>query len=426
MWPFVQKAAPVRDVADAPVQSDVFYLNSGIGVALVKWSDAIAMQEAMRHPITYRALNKIAESVQQARFYVDEDPYATTAERANTRTRLKAIQSLLDSPNMDMTAAQFRYWAALNYAGYGRVAVKVGFSATQPDLPNGIYPLETRLVQSFMNNRGYVDSYKYGDGDGAEKYPSRQTWKPTDKKGFVDQIWKPGLKGYQNKDDTNSPLQSVGLPSAIIRALLIRAAETASGHPNVRYLVTYSKNLTEPQKEVLRKHLNNDAQTGGENSGRILTLQNAGDIVIHKLDNDLSDIHSKMPADDMARLIFGAFGIPIALAGLGAADAAKFAGNFDGSRAAFWQDTIIPGYVEPITQGLTRMLCPAGLRIVADLDSIPALMPARIAAMKDAAPVTFLTTNEKRALFGWGPTTEIPPTVAAAGAAPTAKEPPDA
>jgi phage portal protein BeeE len=117
-----------------------------------------------------------------------------------------------------------------------------------------------------------------------------------------------------------------------------------------------------------------------------------------------------MPSDDMARLIFGAFGIPIALAGMGAADGAKFAGNYVESRAAFWEDTIIPDYVSPLMQGMTRLLCPTGVRIVADLDEIPALKKSRVTSMVEADGIGFLTTNEKRELYGWEETNAIPAT----------------
>jgi hypothetical protein len=118
----------------------------------------------------------------------------------------------------------------------------------------------------------------------------------------------------------------------------------------------------------------------------------------------------------MARLIFGGFGIPIALAGMGAADAAKFASNYVESRSAFWEDTIVPGYISPIAVGLTQALCPVGLVIVPDLDSVPAMMAARLTSMKDLQGVLFLTTSEKRELFGYEATTLIPEFTAAKAA----------
>lgn len=403
------KAAPPRAPTDAPVQPDIQYLNMGdYGVAVVRFDDHIAMEMALRHPIVYRALNKIAEAVSQVRWMVEIDQNASPSEQEGNVVQRKALQSALDHPNPDMTPAQFRYWLALNYAGYGRVPMKVTWSVDNAKV-NGLYPLEVRQVSAVFNSRGVVEAYEYGSGEGAQRWPARAEWRPRGElSGAVIQIWKPGLKGYQHRDDVSSPLQAIGLPAQVIKSLLIRAIKTADGHPNVRYMVTCSKTLTSNQMDALRKHLAEESRSGGVGSGSVPILQNAADVEIHKLDNDLSDIHSKVPSDDMARLIFGAFGIPLAVSGIGASDAAKFTGNFADSRVSFWQDTVLPAYVEPLFQSLSKALCPPGLVINPDRNSIPALLAARVEAMRAVSFVSFLTTDEKRALFGLGPTTELP------------------
>lgn len=415
---FFTKAKPERSITDAPVQPQVMYLNSGLAVALVKWDDKIAAAQAMRHPIVHRAMDKIASSVQQVRFLVQEDPYATASERRDKATQRNYIQTVLNSPNDEMAAPQFRYWMGLVYAAYGRVPMRVTTRAMDPLVANAIYPLDAAYVYAKQNGRGQITHYEYGQGDTKETYPSLTTYRqaPTPG-GFAMQLWRPGLKGYQHKDDANNVLQSIGLPAQVIKSLLLRTIATAEGHPNVRYLVTCEKTLTDPQKEALKKHLNEDHGPGGPDAGKVPILQNVGNIQIHTLDNDLSDIHTKMPSDDMARLIFGAFGVPIALAGMGAADAAKFASNYAESRTAFWQDTIVPSYVSPIAEGLTRALCPAGLVVVPDLDTVPAMMHARLAGMKELKDVTFLTTTEKRALFGYEQTAALPEAQAAPASA---------
>lgn len=409
MFEMFQKAVPVRALADAPVQPQIMYLTSGTSVAIVQWNDRIAAASAMKHPIVHRALDKIASSVQQCRFLVTKDPFSTATETSGTATALKKLQAVLDNPNPEMTAPQFRYWMALTYAVYGRTPLRVTLGALDSTIANALYPLDAGFVFSKPNIYGGINAYEYGQQNDKQTFPSLTAYKANpDGKGFVTQFWKPGLKGYHHKDDGNSPLQSLGLPAQVITSLLRRAIATAEGHPNVRYLVTCSKTLTVDQKKALADHLNQDHGPSGPDAGKVPILQNAADVVIHTLDNDLSDIHSKMPSDDMARLIFGGFGIPIALAGMGAADAAKFASNYVESRAAFWEDTIVPSYLEPIATGLTQALCPAGLVIVPDLDTVPAMMASRILSMKELKDVQWLTTDEKRALFGYDPTTAIP------------------
>lgn len=390
-----------RSEKDFPVQPTVMYLDGSVGVQVITFNDVMAAHLAMRHPIVYRALDKIASSVQQISWFAMPDDSKRSKERAGTRA-VAEVQELLDSPNGEMTPAMLRYWLALTYASYGRVPVKVGHKITGSRAANGIYPLEARYVDVFRNRRGIAERYEYGHTEEKEVYPSRQAWERNrDSNGFIDQIWRPGLRGLQHRDDCNTPLNAINLPAQVIRELLQRAIKSAQGHPNIRYLVTCSKTLTDGQLKALRNHLNTEHATRGELSGSIPILQNAAEIEIHKLDNDLSDIHTKMPSDDMARLIFGAFGIPIALAGVSSADSAKFASNYTESRKAFWQDTIIPVYVEPLFQGLTKMICPPGVIIAPDYDSVPALMTGRITSMQEADAVTFLTINEKRAMFGW-------------------------
>lgn len=410
MWPFQSKAAPQREASETPRQPEISYLNSGLGVAIVKWNEHIQMNAAMRHPIVSRALDKIALSFQQVGWNVVDDPKASAQERSGNARAKQSLQNLVDSPNDDMTPEMLRYWLALNYAGYGRAPYKVG-TGLVTKLANGIYPLEARYVRVHQNNMGMVRQYQYGDGEEAQYYPSRSVFlKNPNENGFADQIWKPGLRGYQHKDDSNTPMNAIGLPAQVVKALLIRAIQTAEGHPNVRYMVTTDRGLNAEQKKALGEYLNQDHGPQGPDAGNIPLLTNAGQVTIHTLDNDLSDIHSKTPSDDMARLIFGAFGIPIALAGMGAADGAKFAGNYIESRQAFWQDTIIPGYVTPITNGISRSICPPGLMLQPDYGSIPALQQGRVLAMKELKDVDYLTQREKRALMGY---TEAPdgPTV---------------
>lgn len=401
----IKGLASSRRPSDVPVQPQVLYLSSGIGVAIIQWNEYIAAEQAMCHPVVWRALDKVAGSVQQVGWRAQIDERVSAADRANKSRVVDKLNEFLTCPHDELSPASLRYWFALNYAVYGRVPYKVGMSRLE-NLPNGIYPLEARYVYAKHNTRGQVTSYRYGNTGEEITYPSRLV--ASNGQSFVWQTWKPGLRGYQHKDERNSPLGSIGLPAQVVKSLLIRAINTAEGHPNVRYLVTTDKTLTAAQKDAVRKHLNEDHSTDGVESGKIPILSNVPGMQIHKLDNDLSDIHSKMPADDMTRLIFGAFGIPLALAGIGAADAAKFAGNFGESRSSFWEDTIDPMYVQPIFQGLTQSLCPAGVCIKPIYDDVPAMQDRRALKMSRVDKLTFLSTTEKRAMFGLEPNEALP------------------
>lgn len=391
------KAAPQRNPGDAP-QSPAGYSISRGKRPLVSASNVLAAHRALEHPIVFRCLNKIATSVQQVRWFAEPDPDVNLTERASA-TAIKAINAALTSPTDTMTADQLRFWFALSYAVYGRAPFKVGIGVN--NFVNGIYPLDAAHTKAILNNRGVIQSYEYGEASNKESLPSKTKAGPG--KSFASEIAVPALNGSRDSGKNINALGAIGLPAEVADLLLRRAYDTASGHPNSKYIVTAEKTLTERQKDAIREHIEGAAVDGDE-SGSVLFLYNTA-VEVHKLDNDLNNIHSKMPLDDMSRMIAGAFGIPISLLGLGAADGAKFAGNYIESRQSFWEDTIIPCYCTPIASGLTQALCPYGARIVFDLDSIDAVQDSRATRSQKLSAVDFLTDDEKREVVGYAPLT---------------------
>lgn len=387
-----QKAKPVRSEATQPV--------SPLGSwsiqrrQTVSYQEAIAAEAALKHPVVFRCLNKIASAGASVNWYAEPDTDLAPADRSKAKV-IKDLNSLLQSPSDVWTRWQLVYWMTINYACYGRIPFKVGVSAVEPHAATGIYPLTARFVTAQRDARGLVVAYKYGDGgsnDSQNSLPTRN--KAAKGAAYAAEIVRPNLDGTFESQNNIHPLGAIGLPADVVKMLLQRAADTAAGHPNTKYIITAEKTLTNAQKKAVIERVENSA-VEGENSGQVLFLFNTK-IEVHKLDNDLSDIHAKMPLDDMARMIAGAFGIPVALLGLGAADAAKFAGNYGESRRSFWEDTMIPDYLEPIAVGLSAAICPYGARIRFDYDSIQALADVRITNAERLGKVTFLTRDEKR------------------------------
>lgn len=395
-----QKAAPVRPARDAPASP--MYNWGGDKRVIITYAEAVTAELALQHPIIFRALDKIAKSVSSVRWYAEADAELPASERAGA-TVIKALNSLLQSPNDTQTYNELLYWMALNWACYGRVPFKVGVGAVAPYVANGIYPLSARYVTAQRNGRGAIAAYMYGPVEQGATLPTRRF--ASAGAAYAYEVRRPNLAGTDESKENVAPLIAIGLPSQVVNLLLQRAADTASGHPNTKYIVATDKTLTGPQKDQSRKQIENSA-VDGETSGQVLFLTNVGKLDVHKLDNDLGDIHSKMPLDDMARMIFGAFDIPIALAGLGAADGAKFASNYEGSNLAFWEGTIIPGYLVPLATGLTAAICPPGAKVCFDLDTIPAIASKRITQAVSLSQVNYLKRNEKRAMTGWEPLTD--------------------
>lgn len=392
---WVRLAAPIRSARDEPASP----IRKTGNVVIISYTEAISAEKALSHPVIARCIRKLSESVQSVRWFAEEDSNASAAERSGKARIIADLNSLLQAPTDGMTGADLRFWMAMNYALYSRFAVKIGV-ASSSGTANGIYPLTTRFVKAVTNQRGLLNNYEYGEGENKEILPIRR--KAAKNEAYAYQVAMPNLDGtFVGRSGTLNQLCSIGLPSQVIRLLLQRAIDTAGGHPNTKYVITTEKTLTKAQKEALIEHINETAP-GDEESGNILLLQNTS-VKVEKLDNDLSDIHSKMPMDDMSRMIAGAFGIPIALLGLGAADGARFASNYTESRRAFWADTIVPGYLTPISNGLTQAICPPGVRISFDLDSIDALRDHNVQNSGTLERVTFLSIDEKRELVGFDP-----------------------
>lgn len=378
------------------------FFSAGIAKSVVSYSNVMAAQKAMEHPVAFRCLDKLGLTVQSVKWDVGKDPQNTqVGDGAMTASQRKALQQILQRPNASMSGAQLRYSAALSWACFGRMAFKV--SVMSDGSVNAIWPLGIPFLKQKFDRYGDVESFQYGDESGKETIPSfskvakNEKGRPIANYAFM--IVKPSINGAMNFDVQNTPLQAIGVPVALYDALMIRALESADGTPNSKWLVTASRDLDDGQAKEVKEGIE-ETKPGGDNGGEIIFIAGT-DVKVQEIKNDLSDIHSKVPLDDQARTIAGNFGIPIALLGFAGADGSKFANNYDESRKAFFEDTIEPGYLTPLEDGFSMFLCGAGYRVIFDRDSIPALRKSRadIAAVYDK--VTYISEEEKREVTGW-------------------------
>jgi phage portal protein BeeE len=390
---FFRKKAPDRPVSDEPL-SPVFLI-SGQPVRLLSQAAAMTAEVAQRKiPQLYRITNFVSSAIQSVEWYCEPDEELPSTERAGP-AQIKAINNLLKSPNDTMTAQQFLYWTTLNMMLYSRAHFKVGIGTA--GLANGLYPLAAKHMKGILNNRGTVEKYEYGMPPNIEIMPTRRS--AVRGQAYAAEISIPSISGLVEYNKAPAAIESITMPLQIIDFLMQRARDTASGHPNIKYVITTEKTLTKQQTEALAKHLE-EAGPDQDESGSVLFLYNTT-VQIHPLDNKLSDIHSKIPLDDMTRQVAGVFGVPVPLLGLGSADAAKFAGNYEEARLSFWQDTVIPSYLVPIAGGMTQAICPPGAKICFDLDDIPALWYGRAQLGEKLGKIPFLTDNEKRVMLDY-------------------------
>lgn len=414
--PDFQIKAPVRarssDNAAAAVQDNPLGQMRGrwfqLGVPLIHPETLFHAAVAMQHPVVYRCVNRIADAVASVRFRVRKKLAPGSAPRQIVDATEKQVQTVLDAPCDDFSAHHVWYWAACNFAVYGNIPVKVG--RTWDGMPNAIYPLSNVSAEVVGDAAGRIIGYSFASGDGPSfQLPSRQVVEAAERSGantrsaargapWAAVIAKPGLDILALD---NSPTRAAVLPVELFTLLMERGRETASGTANKKYLIATDRAMTVDQEDQVFQMFQ-DSRVGGPRSGQVGFVSGSNPQVI-ALDNDLSDLHSKLPLDDMTRQICGIWGVPAALMGLGGSDNAKYAGNFAESRSAFWEETVVPGYAAPIADGLTAALCPDGYEVYADLDSVEALRDARMRRMQAAGEVPFITPNEKRKMFDFPP-----------------------
>lgn len=375
-----------------------------VPVPTVSYALNMAANLAMQHPITYRCLDKISTSVQSAAWYCEKDPYASSdRQRAVTAAGINEVDQILRMPYTGFTGLQARYWMALTLACYGRFSILV--SASSDGKVNGFFPLAESLVKGTPDSMGVIRTVEYGDATGKRTYKTIHSVARNDagrpREPFVYQYIKPNLIPLGEMTNPNTPLAAIGLPAEIFNLLLQRARDTASGQPNTRTIVTADGSLTQPQAREIKDKFD-DRLPGEAESGDIMLLTGTN-IKVTELNNDLSDIHSKIPLDDSARQIAGNFGIPVALLGFSGVDGSKFANNYVESRRAFFEDTIDPSYFSPIEEALSIAICPPGYRIRFDRDSLNATREARAAIAKAWSDVPFVSIDEKREITNFAP-----------------------
>lgn len=385
------------------------------------YAEAVRAERAMVHPVIFRCLHRIGLAMSGINWYAAPDPDLPASQRAS-QAACSEMNTVLNRPTPEMTGALWRYWAAIAFAAYGRIPVKVGVDLFK-DAPNAFWPLDPSKTNEKRSGALELQGYDYGTAQDGVFMPTRmkadRRVSGYPKQSFAFQVVRPPVSGSMLGARATSPLQALGLPADIVLMLMQRAHDTASGHPNSKYIIATEKGLTALQAATLSETVDNRTVDGDE-SGNILLLQNTS-VQVHKLDNNLSDLHSKMPADDMARHICGTFGIPVSLMGFGAADGAKFASNYQESRLAFYEDTMIPEYCTPVADAMSDAL-PKGMVLMFDYDRMPVMQARRAAVAKDLETPTFLSRNEKREILNLGPMAgenELPPIKAATTTPPT-------
>jgi HK97 family phage portal protein len=162
-------------------------------------------------------------------------------------------------------------------------------------------------------------------------------------------------------------------------------------------VLLFERNLSDTQYGRLSKDMR-EKREGASNAGKTLILEGAKDVKPYGFSpSEMDFIEGNR---DKARMIASAFGVPAQL--LGIRGDQTFA-NFEQARTIFWEDTVIY-YLNLIKAELNAWLFDNDDQIFLDYDieDIPALAYRQEVKWKRANDASFITTNEKREMTGYG------------------------
>ncbi len=160
------------------------------------------------------------------------------------------------------------------------------------------------------------------------------------------------------------------------------------------------KSSIDPQKRGELKDNLRNLYEGGRNAGKILLLE--GNFEWKEMGLSPKDLDFISGKELAAKEIALAFGVPSIL--IGSMTSATFA-NYKEARYNFWEETLIPllNIVAGEFSNWFQMIFKTDLKLWYDLDSIPALTKKREIEWRKINNADFLTQDEKREAFGYGP-----------------------
>ncbi|CAN5255400.1 phage portal protein [soil metagenome] len=342
---------------------------------------ALASEGYGKNPVVYRCVRMIAEAAASTGLIVFEN-----GERSDDHP----LARLLAQPNGEQAGAEWLegVYGALQTAGNAYVEAVGGDDG---DAPNELWSLRPDRTTIVPGPAGWPEAYEYTvDGRSVRIVRGADGWMPAMQ-----------LKLFHPTDDYYgmSPLQAAAFAidvhnesGAWNKALLDNSARPSGA---LVYGAKDGERLTADQFETLKAELGM-TYGGTANAGRPMLLEGGLDWKPMSLSPaDMDFIAGKHAA---AREIALAFGVPPQL--LGIPGDATYA-NYREANAAFWRGTVVP-LVRKAAGALSGWLGPrfGNVKVVADLDSVPALQGERDALWARLSAASFLTDEERRQMAG--------------------------
>jgi HK97 family phage portal protein len=342
---------------------------------------ALAREGFAKNPIAFRSVRMIAEAAAHVPLLLYE------GAREHDEHPLLA---LLSRPNPRQTGADL----IEQCAGYLLVAGNAYLERVSVlDDVRELHALRPDRMKVIPGAEGWAEAYEYRAGGSAVRFAMSETPAPVLHLTLFNPL--DDHYGMSPLEAAQASLDVHNAASAWNKALLDNAARPSGA-------LVYSAaggNLSDEQFERLKNELEAHYQ-GAANAGRPLLLEGGLDWKGLSLSpKDMDFVEAKHIA---AREIALSFGVPPMLLGIPGDNTYS---NYAEANRAFYRQTVVP-LISRIASALGNWLGDSfggNLRLVPDLDEVPALSIEREALWKRVGEASFLTDDEKRAAAGYEP-----------------------
>jgi HK97 family phage portal protein len=339
---------------------------------------ALAREGFAKNPIAFRSVRMIAEAAAHVPLLLYE------GAREHDEHPLLA---LLSRPNPRQTGADL----IEQCAGYLLVAGNAYLERVSVlDDVRELHALRPDRMKVIPGAEGWAEAYEYRAGGSAVRFAMSETPAPVLHLTLFNPL--DDHYGMSPLEAAQASLDVHNAASAWNKALLDNAARPSGA-------LVYSAaggNLSDEQFERLKNELEAHYQ-GAANAGRPLLLEGGLDWKGLSLSpKDMDFVEAKHIA---AREIALSFGVPPMLLGIPGDNTYS---NYAEANRAFYRQTVVP-LISRIASALGNWLGDSfggNLRLVPDLDEVPALSIEREALWKRVGEASFLTDDEKGAATG--------------------------
>jgi HK97 family phage portal protein len=342
---------------------------------------ALAREGYAKNPIAFRSVRMIAEAAAKIPLLLYE------GAREHDEHPLLA---LLSRPNPRQTGADL----IEQIAGYLLVSGNAYLERVSVlDEVRELHALRPDRMKVIPGAEGWAEAYEYRAGGSQVRFAMNETPQPILHLTLFNPL--DDHYGMSPLEAAQASLDVHNAASAWNKALLDNAARPSGA-------LVYSAaggNLSDEQFERLKSELEAHYQ-GAANAGRPLLLEGGLDWKGLSLSpKDMDFVEAKHIA---AREIALAFGVPPMLLGIPGDNTYS---NYAEANRALYRQTVLP-LLTRIASALGHWLgesFASDLRLVPDLDEVPALSFEREALWKRVGEASFLTDDEKRAATGYEP-----------------------